>query len=84
MYEEWLERELELLHEIDQLNQRIEELELHVQSRSAGFNENKIIVNANPSRNNPQEALGNLIAAGLFPIFAGILGRVYRLIFRLK
>lgn len=84
MAENCEERELELLQEIDRLNQRIEELELHIESRNAGFDESRLQISANPYRQNPKRHLGNLLAAGMFPIVAGILGRIYRIIFRLK
>lgn len=80
----WEDGEIELRHEIDQLNQRIQELELHIQSREGGFDESKLFIQSNPVQHDSKKSLSNLLAAGLFPIVAGILGRIYRLIFRLK
>lgn len=84
MADNWQDRELALLYEIDRLNQRIEELELHIESRNAGYDETRLVLSVNPERNNPRKSLINLMAAGVFPIVAGILGRIYRVIFRLK
>jgi uncharacterized protein YlxW (UPF0749 family) len=84
MSKECPEKEARLMSEIDQLQQRVNELELHIQSRENGFNDSKIIIERNAFRAHHWRSLLSLLAAGAFPVLAAVLGRIYALLFKVK